>query len=209
MFRSSWNMVYVRSDLHVHQINEKLSGGGGGGVHVQHDTSWTKPLDGFILNYVLCSYTQYSCKDIRGLSTLHANQTVPASRLNMEYKPIAHLTSKAWHLFIYLFIYWIGHILRRNCLLKQVTEGKTKGQIEVTRRRGRGCKNLLDDLGDRRGYCHLKEEALDRTKWRNRFGRGCGPVVWQITDDDDIYQIQHRILGSSNWKVLEWEEVAT
>jgi hypothetical protein len=32
----------------------------------------------------------------------------------------------------------------------------------------------------------LKEEALDRIKWRNRFGRGCGPVVWQITDDDDI-----------------------
>jgi hypothetical protein len=28
---------------------------------------------------------------------------------------------------------------------------------------------------------HLKEEALDRIKWRNRFGRGCG----QITDDDD------------------------
>jgi len=31
----------------------------------------------------------------------------------------------------------------------------------------------------------LKEEALDRTMWRNRFGRGSGPVVWQITDDDD------------------------
>jgi len=31
----------------------------------------------------------------------------------------------------------------------------------------------------------LKEEALDRTMWRNRFGRGFGPVVWQITDDDD------------------------
>jgi hypothetical protein len=44
---------------------------------------------------------------------------------------------------------------------------------------------LLDDLGDRRGYSHLKEEALDRIKWRNRFGRGFGPVVWQITDDDD------------------------
>jgi hypothetical protein len=29
----------------------------------------------------------------------------------------------------------------------------------------------------------LKEEALDRIKWRNRFGRGCGPVVWQITDE--------------------------
>jgi len=31
----------------------------------------------------------------------------------------------------------------------------------------------------------LKEEALDRTMWRNCFGRGFGPVVWQITDDDD------------------------
>jgi hypothetical protein len=68
---------------------------------------------------------------------------------------------------------WIGHILRRNCLLKEVIEGKIKGQIEVTRRR----KKLLDDLGGRRGYPHLKEEALDRIKWRNRFGRGCGPVV--------------------------------
>ena len=29
---------------------------------------------------------------------------------------------------------WIGHILRRNCLLQQVIEGKIKGQIEVTKR---------------------------------------------------------------------------
>jgi hypothetical protein len=72
---------------------------------------------------------------------------------------------------------WIGHILRRNCLLKEVIEGKIEGSIEVTRRRGRRRKKLLDDLGDRRGYSHLKEEALDRIKWRNRFGRGCGPVV--------------------------------
>jgi hypothetical protein len=43
----------------------------------------------------------------------------------------------------------------------------------VTRRR----KKLLDDLGDGRGYSHLKEEVLDRIKWRNRFGRDCGPVV--------------------------------
>jgi len=46
----------------------------------------------------------------------------------------------------------------------------------VTRRRRR-CKKLLDDLKDRTGYSHLKEEALDRTVWRNRFGRGVGPVV--------------------------------
>ena len=72
---------------------------------------------------------------------------------------------------------WIGHILRRYCLLQQVIEGKVKGQIEVTRRRGRRRKKLLDDLKDRRGYGQLKEEALDRTMWRNRFGRGFGPVV--------------------------------
>jgi len=38
---------------------------------------------------------------------------------------------------------------------------------------------LLDDLKERRGYSHLKEEALDRTMWRAGFGRGFGPVVRQ------------------------------
>jgi hypothetical protein len=41
---------------------------------------------------------------------------------------------------------WNGHILRRNCLLKQVIEGKIKGEMEVTRRQGRRRKKLLDDL---------------------------------------------------------------
>jgi hypothetical protein len=51
----------------------------------------------------------------------------------------------------------------------------------VTGRRGRRRRKLLDDLKERRGYCHLKEEALDRTTWRARFGRGLGPVVRQTT----------------------------
>ena len=72
---------------------------------------------------------------------------------------------------------WIGHILRRNCLLQQVIEGKIKGQTEVTRRRGRRRKKLLDDLKDRRGYRQLKKETQDRTMWWNRFGRSFGPVV--------------------------------
>ena len=41
---------------------------------------------------------------------------------------------------------WIGHILRRNCLIRQVIEGKIKGEMEVARRRGRRRKKLLDDL---------------------------------------------------------------
>ena len=75
---------------------------------------------------------------------------------------------------------WIGCILRRNCLLQRVTEGKIKGGIEVTGRRGRRRRNLLDDLKERR-YSHLKEEVLDRTMWRAHFGRGFGPVVRQTT----------------------------
>jgi len=69
---------------------------------------------------------------------------------------------------------WIGHVLRRNCLLQRVTGGKIKGGIEV---RGR-CRKLLDDLKQRRGYSHLKEEALDRTVWR----AGFEPVVRQTTE---------------------------
>ena len=72
---------------------------------------------------------------------------------------------------------WIGHILLRNCLLKQVMEGKIKGEMEVTRRR----KKVPDDLKDRRGYSHLKEKVLDRTMWRNLLGGDFGPVVRQNT----------------------------
>jgi hypothetical protein len=64
---------------------------------------------------------------------------------------------------------WIGHILRRNCLLQGVIEGRIKGWIEVTGRRGRRRRKHLDDLKERRGYSHLKEEALDRTMWRVPF----------------------------------------
>jgi hypothetical protein len=55
---------------------------------------------------------------------------------------------------------WIGHILRRTCLLRQVIEGKIKGGIEVTGRRGRKRRKLLDELKERRGYSHLKEKSL-------------------------------------------------
>jgi len=72
---------------------------------------------------------------------------------------------------------WIGHILRRNCLLQWVIEGKKKGGIEVRGRRGRRRRKLLDDLKERTGCAHLKEEALDRSVSRARFGRGFGPVL--------------------------------
>jgi hypothetical protein len=33
-------------------------------------------------------------------------------------------------------------------------------------RRGRRRKKLLDGLKEKRGYCKLKEEAVNRTMWR-------------------------------------------
>jgi hypothetical protein len=56
------------------------------------------------------------------------------------------------------------------------------GGIEVTGRRGRRRRKLLDDLKDKRGYSQMKEEALDRTVWRNCFGGSFGLVVRQNTE---------------------------
>ena len=74
---------------------------------------------------------------------------------------------------------WIGHNLRRNCLLQWVIEGKIQGGIEVRGRRGRRRRKLLEEFKERRGYSHLKEEALDRTMWGARFLSGFAPVVRQ------------------------------
>jgi hypothetical protein len=77
---------------------------------------------------------------------------------------------------------WIGDILHRNCLLKHVIEGKLEGRIEMTGRRRRRRNQLLDDLKEKRRYCKLEEEALDRTLWRTRFGRVYESIVRQTTE---------------------------
>ena len=110
---------------------------------------------------------------------LCSNSTVQFRFLLIETQQFCHVH---WNKLCTYWQRWIGHILRTNCLLKQVIEGKIKGEMELTRRRGRRRKKLLDDLKDRRGYSHLKEEAVDRTMWRNRFRGGFGPVVRQNTE---------------------------
>jgi hypothetical protein len=82
---------------------------------------------------------------------------------------------------------WIGHILRRNCLLTHIIEGKIRG----TRRWGRRRKHLLDDLKEARRYWKLKEEAQDRILWRTQCARGYGPVANQTT----------------TWTVVSWRSL--
>ena len=76
---------------------------------------------------------------------------------------------------------WIGHILRRNWLLIHIVEGKIEGRIDVTGRRGRRPKELLDGLKEKVGYLKLKEETPDRTVWKTGCGRSYGSVVFQTT----------------------------
>jgi hypothetical protein len=56
---------------------------------------------------------------------------------------------------------WIGHISRRNCLLKYVIEGKIERRTEVTGRRGKRLKDLMDDLEGKRVCRKLEAETLD------------------------------------------------
>jgi len=61
----------------------------------------------------------------------------------------------------------------KQLILKARVWGRTQEENSI--------QIMLDDLKERRGYSHLKEEALDRTMCRARFGRGFGPVVRQTT----------------------------
>jgi len=50
-----------------------------------------------------------------------------------------------------------GYTLSSNCLLKHATEEKTGGRTEVTGRRGRGRKQLMDNLKEERRVSQMKK----------------------------------------------------
>ena len=86
---------------------------------------------------------------------------------------------------------WIGHILLSKCLLntllkerrRKLSEGKTRKKSQ----------QLMEDDEEWREYYKLKDEALDRSLWRNGFGRGYGPVVRQTAEWITLYS-----------KVMRW-----
>jgi hypothetical protein len=101
--------------------------------------------------------------------------------------------------YIYIYIYmwiivrtikrrkgnWIGHILRRNCLLKHVIEGKSEGRIEMTGRRGRRRKQLLYDHKEKRNYWKLKEESTRSHPLENWFWkrlRTCRKTYYRMNE---------------------------
>ena len=176
------------------------------------------PYGGFILqtvsymwaqlhNYIL----QYNCVHYKALNCIWN------WRNNIHWILIVDNTTTQLHLTLYNkhtrkwnILYeiskrkakWIGHILCRNCLLQQVIEGKIKGGIEVIGRWGRRRRQLLDDLKGRRGYSHLKQEALESNMWRAGFGRGFGPVVRQTAEwmNENVFKILELSTLTSEWR---------
>ena len=57
---------------------------------------------------------------------------------------------------------WIGHMLRRDCLLVNALEGLVCGR----RRKGRRRYKLLDDIKQNGGYAEMKRAAEERGTWR-------------------------------------------
>ena len=73
-----------------------------------------------------------------------------------------------------------GHILRGNCFLNHVIKEMIERRIEVTGRRGRRHRRLLDDLKKNVRYWELEEETPDCTQWKTGWGRGHGAVIRQV-----------------------------
>jgi len=66
-----------------------------------------------------------------------------------------------------------------NMLLK---ENRRK---EVTGRRGKRSKQLLDDLKENIDYYKLRQETLEHSLWINGFRRGCEPVVILVQRENE------------------------
>jgi hypothetical protein len=90
--------------------------------------------------------------------------------------------------------------LRKNCLLKHVIEGKMEWRLEVTGRRGRGLRQLLNILKEKRGYWKLKEVTLDHIVCRTRFGIGYGPGVRQTAKwTNEFWKLRICAEGDTLW----------
>ena len=80
---------------------------------------------------------------------------------------------------------WIGHILRRNCLLHDAIEGLMTEVKGVGRRR----TQLLDGVRNRTRCWELKKEAADRKK--------SGSKSLSVHHKEEIQVIFHKFISPS------------
>jgi len=69
--------------------------------------------------------------------------------------------------------------------------------MEVSGRRGRKRKQILNDLKENSVYWKLREETLDRSLWRTRFVRSFGlasQTIERMIDVDEAHSAHERSL---------------
>jgi hypothetical protein len=102
---------------------------------------------------------------------------------------------------------WIGNILRRNCLLKYISEGKIYWRTEVTGRRRRRSKQLLDDFKENeRGSTrsHSVEHSLWQRMWNCRkadCGMGDGNAAVQLFS---AFSMNDTVKRHFTMRFLQW-----
>ena len=81
---------------------------------------------------------------------------------------------------------WIGHILHRNCLLKNFSVGERGGNREGKGRRG-GRLQQLQDIREERRYWELKEESnRSHCAWNSLWKWLWACRKARLRDDDDV-----------------------
>jgi hypothetical protein len=87
---------------------------------------------------------------------------------------------------------WIGHLLRRNCLLKHFIEGNKEIMIEVTGRQRRRSKQLLCDLKENRRILEVergstRSHSVENSLWKK---------VYICHKADNIMNEYHRSIST-------------
>ena len=75
---------------------------------------------------------------------------------------------------------WLSASVVRMKIIKLIKPYRKRGRRDDKEERR---KQLMDDVRTKRRYWSLKEEALDRTLWRTRFGIGCGLSQDRLRND--------------------------
>jgi len=79
---------------------------------------------------------------------------------------------------------WICHILRRNCLITRVVEGKMEGRLDVMGWRGRRRDHLLDYLKEKMGRGSTRSRyvtnSVRKKQWicrKTDYGMKCASLL--------------------------------
>ena len=100
--------------------------------------------------------------------------------------------------------------MRRNCLLQLVIERKIQWGDRSDRKTRKKTRKLLDDLKEKRGYSHLKEEALRQRLIERKIkggiyvtgrrGRRCRKLLNDLKENSRYCHLREEALDRTMWR---------